>query len=96
VTVKIPIQPFDDRLHERLFRAIIGAFEEQYQLQIKEIQRTGIERHEADYDPDTCGTAADRVIAVLVSELLGVEVTLAPQTIIGNGTLVIDTNKAPS
>jgi hypothetical protein len=82
--VKIPIQPFDDRLRERVRRAIIGAFEEQYRL------------HATDYDPDTCGTAADRVIAVLVSELLGVEVTLAPQAIIGNGTLVIDTNKAPS
>ena len=82
--MKIPIQPFDDRLRERIRHAIIDAFEYQYLLD------------KTDYDPDTCGTAADQVIAVLASEILGIKVTLAPQVVIGTATLVLDVTKAPS
>lgn len=73
---RIPIQPFDDTLRTDIFKAIAAAFEAHSQ--------------DTDYDPDTCSEAADRVIALLASKLLGVKVTLAPQRIIGNGTLIID------
>lgn len=81
---KIPIQPFDDRLRERIRRVIFDAFDEQYQLN---------KRRLSEPDPDTCGTAADRVIAVLVGELLGVEVTVTSPTDDTSSILVIDTSK---
>jgi hypothetical protein len=40
-------------------RAILAAFEETY------------DKHGIDYDPDTCYAAADRVVAVIASHLLG-------------------------
>ena len=79
--IRLPIQPFDDTLRERLFKAIQAPFEEHFQ------------KDKTDYDPDTCGEAADRVIALLVGDLLGVEVTVLPQRIIGNGTLGVDVDK---
>lgn len=73
----VPIQPFDDTLRTRIVRAIGEAFEETHRL------------HGCDYDPDTVDNAADRVIAMLVSGLLGVHVEVLPQAVIGNGTLRI-------
>lgn len=80
---RLPIQPFDDKLRTRIRMAIVSVFEEQFQ------------KNKVDYDPDTCGRAADNVIALLVSDLLGVEVTLVPEVVIGNGTLEIDTSRSP-
>jgi hypothetical protein len=76
--MKLPIQPFDDALRRDILAASARPFDRAYKL------------HGADYDPDTCGEAADEVIALLVSKLLGVRVTLAPQAVVGNGTLVVE------
>lgn len=76
--MKLPIQPFDDALRRDILGAIARPFDRAYK------------RYGTDYDPDTCGEAADEVIALLVSKLLGVRVTLAPQEVVGNGTLVVE------
>lgn len=81
--IQVPIQPFDDRLRTDIRLAIVRAFERTFK------------DHGCDYDPDTCGEAADEVIALLVSRLLGVQVERLPSKVVGNGTLVIDPNRAP-
>lgn len=80
---KLPLQPFNDRLRDRIGKAIIFQMEEDFQ------------KHGTDYDPDGCWMAADRVIAVLAEELLGIEVTVHHGSIIGMAELHINTDKGP-
>lgn len=82
MSIHIPIQPFDDSFRTRICVAIAHAFDD------ASTREGGI-----DFDPDTCGEAADRVIAVLAEQLLGVSVRVAPQRTIGTGTLIIDTSQ---
>jgi len=81
---RLPIQPFDDALREEICKAIARPFERHY----REDPITG------SYDPDTIGEAADAVIALAVGKLLGVKTTIAPQAVIGNGTVVLETDRA--
>ena len=84
--VRIPIQPFDRDLRERLSRVIVVPFEQEF-------KKYGAE---ASYNPDLMGEVADRVIAFFVGELLGIQVELAPQSIIGPGTIVLDATRNTS
>lgn len=79
----VPIQPFNDALRSRIVSALSEVFERRFAS------------FGQDYDPDALGEATDAVIALFVSELLGVSVELLPQRIIGNGTLRIDPSHAP-
>jgi len=80
---RLPLQSFDDSLREEVRLSIASAFADQYA------------KNGTDYDPDTCGDAADRVVALFVGKLLGFEVRVEPGSVIGLGTLVVDTSKAP-
>lgn len=81
--VRIPIQPFNTDLRDRLCKTIVVPFAQEY-------KKYGAA---ADYNPDLMGEVADRVIAFFVGELLGIQVELAPQSIIGPGTVILDATK---
>lgn len=76
--MRVPIQPFDDSLREKMRLAIA-----------EQMEKCDPE----NYSPDDTGFVVDAVIAVLVGELLGISVKLAPQNFIGNGSLILNPNE---
>lgn len=69
-------------MREIVFDAMSEAFKEAY------------ERYDENYNPDTIGVAADRVLAAIATELLDTEVRAAHHpTIIGAATFALGTQR---